>query len=341
MESVAEYKKALDRRLFAFFATKHSDQPLFQELALELHRLVGRGGKRLRPYLSYLSYTLYGGQDRALALTVGAAIELIHSFLLIHDDIIDHDLLRYGGPNLTGVYAQKLPVHAAEGVALIGGDLAFLYAQELLLQASLDPIRQRQLTTLLLDVITTTIAGELSDMSLTWPKSTPSIKKVLAMYALKTARYSITGPLQAGGILAGVKAAELRRLEQFAQPFGIAYQLHDDFLGLFGEEARTGKSVRSDASQGKQTVLYLMAIERANHIQKRFLARWYGNPAITKAALSELRHIFQATGAVQAAQALMREQQSQAELALTRLHLDQASKQLLSGLVTQMLERQS
>lgn len=341
MKHLAAFKAEIDHELARFLtdAAHTATVPVFKALIQNLATVAARGGKRLRPYLAYVSYTAYGGRNHQRILRIGTALELIHTFLLIHDDVIDEDTLRHGGPNLTGTYEKQIGRHQAESVAIIGGDLACLYADQLLLEANLAPETYLAVKRLLLDVTATTLAGELMDIAFTWPGGQPTSERVIAMYGLKTARYSITGPFQVGALLAGASLPELRRIERFTAPFGIAYQLHDDELGIFGDESKTGKSVLTDIRQGKQTPLYLLARQQASPSQKAVLNRYYGKANATHQGLEAIRKVFRETGALESVGKLRQDYQRVAQHALAELSIEARARSVVSVLMQSMSAR--
>ncbi|HSH31368.1 MAG TPA: polyprenyl synthetase family protein, partial [Candidatus Saccharimonadales bacterium] len=134
--SLAEVRQEIDQRLEGLFEVKikqaHGIDPLYGQMLERMALFIRRGGKRMRPYLTYLSYIGCGGSDTAAILDVAASQELYHNFLLIHDDIIDRDLMRYDGPNLSGLYMEKFQKeladlgearHYADAMAMLAGDL--------------------------------------------------------------------------------------------------------------------------------------------------------------------------------------------------------------------------
>jgi geranylgeranyl diphosphate synthase type I len=280
--------------------------PLFGDLLEAIQTLIKRGGKRLRPRLTLLSYMAFGGIDMAAIIPVAASQELFHAFLLMHDDIIDRDTTRWGGLNISGQYrkllASKLSTdearHFADATALLAGDLCNGFAQEMILGSSfkseiiLAACRQLQQT------LSETMAGELIDMYLpATPWQSVSRERIMAVCKHKTSRYTFTTPLSIGALCAGVKPDQLALLESFGQELGIAFQLRDDMLGIFGDERILGKSVLSDLQEGKQTLLTYYAFRGANSGQKAQLLRWYGDTNTRYAELETVRNIFRATGA--------------------------------------------
>ncbi|WP_127130273.1 polyprenyl synthetase family protein [Georgenia sp. SYP-B2076] len=235
----------------------------YHQLWLALGR-AGEGGKRLRPALVTATYGALGGRDLPLAARVGAAIELLHTAFVIHDDIIDGDETRRGRPNVTGTFTERArssgaPLDRAATFGLtagiLAGDLALVAAIRATALAGAPPRTTERLLELVDRAVHVTAAGELADVRLSLDLAPVSLGEILTMEEHKTAVYSFELPLQAGAVLAGADAPLVRGLGDFGRLVGIGFQLLDDLQGVFGDEAVTGKSALSDLREGKVTPL--------------------------------------------------------------------------------------
>ncbi|WP_236720352.1 polyprenyl synthetase family protein [Rathayibacter sp. VKM Ac-2630] len=183
---------------------------------------------------------------------------------MVHDDVIDRDFVRRGGPNVSGSYRDEattaglsIPIaeHRGTSVAVIAGDLALTGAHRLIEGVGADDAVRARLLTLLDEAVFASAAGELADVDFSLMPGMPSVEEVLEMERLKTAVYSFEAPLQAGAILAGASDEAVEALGEFGRCIGIAYQIVDDLLGVFGSEGQTGKTTLGDLREGKRTVL--------------------------------------------------------------------------------------
>jgi len=239
----------------------------------ELWRALARAtasGKRIRPALMLAAYEAFGGRDGAVATRVAAALELLHTALLAHDDVIDGDLVRRGAANVSGTFVERAAARGADasGQAVFGlaagvlaGDLALVAATRQLALCGADAATTRRLLDLLDDALHVSAAGELADVALSIG-GTPEVGvlgDVITMEERKTAVYSFQLPLQAGAVLAGAPEATVERLGEVGRLAGIGFQLFDDVLGVFGDESRTGKSALGDLREGKMTPLLVHA----------------------------------------------------------------------------------
>lgn len=259
-----EVRGRVERLLADYVASAQAKAPSAR--ARELWGHVGRGlegGKRLRPQLVCLAYQAFGGTDRESCAAVGAAFELLHGALVIHDDVIDRDFARRGRPNVAGTYRADgvsrglVPSearHLGSSVGVIAGDLLLAAAFRMLERATAEPALRERLTDILHAAVTDAAAGELADVLMA-RTAEGSLEDVLEMERLKTAVYSFEAPLRAGAILAGAAEREAEAVGRVATRVGVAYQVIDDVLGTFGDERQTGKPATSDLREGKLTVL--------------------------------------------------------------------------------------
>lgn len=259
------------------------------------------GGKRFRPALVNAVHDALGGTRPAAAVEVGVAIELLHTAFIIHDDVIDGDDLRRGRLNVSGTFhADALASGAAPDDAGAFGRTAGILAGDLALAAALRAVATcgapRELTHRLLDLfdsaLHTTAAGELADVRLSVSVGAASVPESLAMEEKKTSAYSFALPLQAGALLAGVDDATVARLGEAGRTMGIAFQLFDDLLGVFGDPARTGKSVTSDLRARKQTPL----LAHARSTPEWELIRHFVGRELTVDELDEARRLLTVSG---------------------------------------------
>ncbi|WP_085368041.1 polyprenyl synthetase family protein [Leifsonia sp. NCR5] len=266
----------VDARLAAFF-TERSEQATrygseYQRLWSSA-RSASEGGKRIRPGFVLSAFDAIGGEASGVATAADAvdtavAFELLHTAFLLHDDVIDGDTVRRGRPNVAGEFAGDAAARGIDGErAALWGETAAILAGDLLLHAAASLIARLDVPsptrTALLDLldhsIFVTAAGELSDVSYSLRLDEARLPDVLAMTERKTAAYSFAGPLAAGAMLAGAGGDVLAALGEYGRLLGIAFQLGDDLLGVFGEEDATGKSIVSDLREGKETSLIAYA----------------------------------------------------------------------------------
>lgn len=279
----------------------------FAELTTALRPHAG-AGKLVRPRLVELGWTAAAGTgvppaDRRQVDRLGAAFELLHTALLVHDDVIDRDALRRGRPTIHEEYRRRLSgrgvplgedAHAGLAVAVIGGDVLLAEAFRLAVTCTDDAPRAVTVAAVVFDAATASAAGELEDVLLGLARHTgdePDPERILAMQRLNTAEYTVCAPLRAGALLAGADAEFAAGLGEAGADLGVAYQVVDDVLGVFGSPDQTGKSADGDLREGKATVL-----TAHGRRDPRVRALLDGGPA-TAEELDAARHALEEAGA--------------------------------------------
>jgi geranylgeranyl diphosphate synthase type I len=243
----------VDARLEAFFAAKRAEasrtSPEAGALVEATAELTMRGGKRLRPAALYAGFVaVQPDGDPARTLDASAALELLQSYLLIQDDWMDADEERRGGPSVHAAFSRKhADARLGASLAILAADLACGFAWELLSTAPFPAARLREGMAAFANMHFEVVCGQQLDL-LGHPDTA-------LVQQLKTGSYTVRGPLRLGALLADASAAQLAALERFGAPLGVAFQLRDDLLGVFGSQDRVGKPVGNDLRAGKHTAL--------------------------------------------------------------------------------------
>lgn len=283
------------------------------------------GGKRLRAVLLLLGHELAGG-DPADVLGPAVACELLQACALVHDDFIDDAPTRRGRPAVHEAFAarhreagwQGDADHYGASIAVLVGDLAFALGDAAFLEATVAPERLidgLRLYTVLREEV---MAGQTLDVDAAASRSVdPEV--ALTVARLKSGRYSVTRPLQTGAVLAGASAELVDGLGAVGEPLGLAFQLRDDLLGVFGSESATGKPASGDLLEGKRTHLVAVAAERLDEQGRDRLLSRLGAADLDESGADELRSLLRSSGAVDVVQARIDAEVASARAALTRL----------------------
>lgn len=267
----------------------------------ELSRLVLSGGKHLRSAFCFWGFVGSGGAPSdSRVIDASAAIELMHAFALFHDDVMDGSVVRRGAPATHTVYAQQHETHSwagesrrfGEGVAILIGDLAFVYADQLLLDAPPPVWKIWNELRIELNI------GQYLDM-LGTAQSERQRTKAERICRYKSGKYTIERPLHLGAVLANPKQSPevLVALSAYGLPLGDAFQMRDDVLGVFGETSITGKPVGDDLREGKPTPLMAIATARSNEQQRRVL-QLVGTVQLDNAQIADVQQVMVETGAL-------------------------------------------
>jgi geranylgeranyl diphosphate synthase type II len=289
-----------------------------------------RGGKRFRPRMVFAAYEALGGTNLDTAAYVGAAFELLHTALIVHDDVIDHDFIRRGVSNISGSYRERslargsslrIAEHSGISAAVIAGDLALFNSYRLIDKSGVsDDVRERLLE-VMDEALFASAAGELIDVDFTSLPEMPEVEDILNMERLKTAVYSFESPLQAGAILAGASEEIISTLGDFGREIGIAYQIVDDLLGVFGLEEETGKTTLGDLREGKRTVMISFATTTSAWASIEHLV---GNPNLTEDEATIIRAALIECGAQAFAEGLADSYGQKALARLAEAHIPDA-----------------
>jgi len=226
-------------------------------------------GKMFRGALCRLGFELFTDAKNQRVVALGAALELVQSAFLIHDDIMDRDIMRRGRPATHESWRLKAeerkitdPFHLGESMAICIGDLAIFSAYRLLVEFCGEA--GVELTGLFSRELSTVATAQMIDILYGTGWNSPSEDEVLSLYVQKTGRYTFALPISAGALLANGPEEIRKDLEQAAELLGIAFQLKDDELGLFGDEETLGKPVGSDIREGKKTLYFLRLAEKGD-----------------------------------------------------------------------------
>jgi geranylgeranyl diphosphate synthase type I len=256
-----ELRRRVDARLEGVLDEAESSARLrakdASDLVAQVRDLTMRGGKRLRPaiLLAAVECTVDWRTLASAVVDVSCGIELLQTYMLIHDDWMDGDAVRRGGPTVHVALGQRYgDAHLGASTAILAGDFASALAQDLALSAAVP--RER-----LFDVARAYVAMQ-REVVLGQTLDVLNSSDLEAIHDMKTGSYTVRGPLALGHALAGASAEQWSALVSFANPLGVAFQLRDDLIGAFGDEKDTGKSAASDLRQAKMSAPVRWALER-------------------------------------------------------------------------------
>ncbi len=306
--SIQEYKPQIDTALNDFFVELPS--LLHQDLSQQSLDAIGklkeytlRPGKRIRGSLASFAYDyVTGKQYGEEGLQLAVALELVQSYLLIIDDVMDRSDLRRGLPTVHQLYMSdqqksQVDVHLANMLAVNIGLIAQHLVNIIVARIAEQPERIQQVVLTLHKNIAATGLGQIDDASQIIGNSFTE-EDILRKYRMKSSYYTFVNPLQLGVILGGGDTAEnMQEIESFGVDAGIAFQLKDDLLGVFGVSKDTGKSSTDDLEEGKYTLLVQYALDHANADDVVYLKDTIGTPGVSNATAQKIQAIFERCGA--------------------------------------------
>ena len=234
--------------------------------------LIVNGGKRLRPYMVIKSCQILGGKI-SKAMPAASAVEMVHNFTLVHDDIMDNDEVRHGVPTVHKKFGMP--------VAILAGDVLFSKAYQIISDSKLSDSATTQLISRLAKACVDVCEGQLFDIKMAEGKKIPSQSEYIQMISKKTAAlFDVSCAM--GAICATNKNQDIVNLSSFGKNLGIAFQITDDLIGVMGDPKITKKPVGNDLREGKKSLPILMAIKSAKGQNKKTILKVFGNQKASK-----------------------------------------------------------
>jgi geranylgeranyl diphosphate synthase type I len=296
--------RRVDRELDRFLHDQRKglagDDPHAATIFAELERVITSGGKRLRPVFCCLGYRATGSPIEERTIRAAAALELLHTFAIVHDDVMDRSRTRRGSAaswvHLAGLHRSEGMLGDAEqwGVsgAVLVGDLALVLAGRALHEAGFPPDRIAPALERYDRMRAEVVIGQYLDV-LAAHRGATDEAEARRIAVLKSGGYTVEGPLHIGALLAGASDRVMASLSGYGIPLGEAFQLRDDVLGVFGDPAVTGKDRDSDIREGKRTLLVARAIANSEPGDRGFLVSRLGQPDLDDRELERARAILE------------------------------------------------
>jgi len=323
MHSIQQLQNIINK---AIADTKYTEKPV--ELYEPISYLMELGGKRMRPVLVLVSTELFGGNVyKALDAAIG--IELFHNFTLMHDDIMDKAPLRRGKPTVH--------VKWSENVAILSGDVMFVEAYKMMIKVEDQILRE------VLDIFSATASGvcqgQQADMNFELREDV-SIEEYLHMIKQKTA-VLLAGSMQIGAMIGGAEQSQSRLIYEFGENLGLAFQLQDDILDVYGDPEKFGKQVGGDILANKKTFLLIKAKELAIRNRNADLGKWLNGTSYDAAEKIEaITSIYDNFGVRKLAELQMEEFVMMALAALDKIPAKNDTKALLKSFAESLLVRE-
>ncbi len=247
-----------------------------KELYDAASHLIANGGKRLRPYMVIKSCQILKGNS-VNAMPAASAVEMVHNFTLVHDDIMDNDEMRHGVPTVHKKFGMP--------IAILAGDVLFSKAFQVIADSKLPVKAINQLVSRLSKACVDVCEGQLLDIRMAEEEEIPSETEYIKMIEKKTAAlFDVSCAL--GAICATNKTTDITNLSSFGKNLGIAFQITDDLIGVMGDTKITKKPVGNDLREGKKSLPILMAIKLAKGKDKKTIGKAFGNPKVSKRDLN-------------------------------------------------------
>lgn len=248
--------------------------------------LIVHGGKRLRPYMVMRSCQILGGKI-SNAMPAASAVEMIHNFTLVHDDIMDNDEIRHGVPTVHKKFGMP--------IAILAGDVLFSKAYQVIANSKLSPVSTTQLVSRLAKACVDVCEGQLLDVKMAEDEKIPTQAEYITMIGKKTAAlFDVSCAM--GAICATNEKRDISNLSSFGRNLGIAFQITDDLIGVMGDPRVTQKPVGNDLREGKKSLPILMAIKSAKGKDKKIILKAFGNSKATRNNLNKAVDVIRSLG---------------------------------------------
>jgi geranylgeranyl diphosphate synthase, type I len=351
LSALYRYLPALERELARTYSLERRTAPSTIRSYIDVNReFTLRGGKRFRAILVLAGYHIATGRDPRPALRAAAAMEHFQSWMLIHDDIIDHAEERRGGPTvhreLASAHQQERREGSSEdygtGVAIALGDIEEPRTVDAILSTPATPAARLAALSEYVRMTRLTAYGQLLDIrNGTVDPGTVTESDVLTVHELKSAVYTVVAPLKIGALLGGSTGPRLQDLEKIGRDLGVAFQLRDDVLGAGFDAGAAGKS-SNDLVEGKRTLLVVRAWQKGTETDRARVRRVLGNPTATPEDVERAREVIRSTGSLEYSEQRIAELSARALRSLAKSHSIRASaKPLVQEIAERLVHRKA
>lgn len=346
---INKIREQIERGLISFMETIKKDYKLHLVnpiLYKSIKEFTLRKGKRIRPLLLILSYKGYSSNHKKIERSLYSAstcIELLHNFMLIHDDIIDRSNLRRGKPTLHRLLRRTVKTKEQDklgcDLGIIAGDIVYALAIDAFLLINEEAKRKEEALKYFIQTAAFTAMGEFIDTVHGVEKLNKIKEKdVFLNYTLKTARYTFDCPLVTGAILAGAHRKDIKLLSQLGILVGQAFQIQDDIIGIFESQKNIGKSILSDLAESKKTLLVCHAYNRMNKAKKKTFRSLFNKPKKNYEDLRTIRKIFIQSRSLEYSLHEIQKRLTKTLIILKQLNMNPTYRTLIAKAIGQLFE---
>jgi geranylgeranyl diphosphate synthase type I len=346
-----QYHSIIKNTIESFFDRKFKELSVVNQWGSDLMnrlREFSLQGKLIRGSLLILSYQMFKKGTPDWILQIASALELVHSSLLIHDDIMDRDTLRRGQKTIFYQYkglgdmqGSSDSYHLGESFGICSGDIGFFLAYEILSDLNLDPQSKKNILLLWSRELVYVGLAQMQDIYLSTPKALAGEEDIIELYRLKTARYTYSLPLMTGALAASQNQSTIHKLEKIGENFGIIFQIKDDEIDLFGTESNTGKPIGTDIKENKRTLLFLYLSELVKNEDRDSLRTIYNQRSLAPSDITLIRGIANRSGALEKLHQKIHDIKRKTEILISSLDIEERYKNNLHQIILYNIERTS
>lgn len=343
----SKIRPKIEKELNAYIGemnTYYSLGKLSPILFKNIQEFICRGGKRIRPILFCIGYLSFSKKPSFGLYRSAISLELLHDFLLVHDDIIDKSATRRGKPSMHEQFKKYLAGNkeakfSGEDLAIISGDIIYALSLNAFLAIKENKQRKEEALKKLISATLRTECGEFIELLLgTKPIEKVTREDIYKIYDYKTADYTFASPLAIGATLAGAKNSQVNRLYSYGMLLGRAFQIKDDIIGTFGEEKETGKPNLSDIKEAKRTLLLWHAFNHTNPKNKLSIKKILKAKSVKLPELNIIRKLMLDAGALNYAKNQIKYLRLEAIKRIAGLKINPKCKQALNDFSEKMLK---
>lgn len=348
LDKIAANKQEISNFLDNFLEKWEKEDEAFEWRKDVSSRLkeMAKGGKMVRGSLVIITNRLYNGESRKDCLRTAAAIELLHTGILMHDDIIDKDDYRRGMKTFQRQYRElgedkniKEPEHYGMSMGMAGGDISFFLGQNLISKIDSSPEKRNEVQELVFREFADVGLAEQVDIHAGYSEEKLYQEEIIDLYRRKTARYTFSLPLKAGAVLAGANKEEQEKLYDIGEKIGIIFQLKDDELGLFGEQEKTGEEIGSDLVEDKKTVHRLKMLEKLSDKEEERVRGLLGSD-LSQEERIEITELMEEKNVKQDVREIMENMSEEVFEMIEQLEVDNEGKEFLRDATKFCLDRE-
>jgi len=308
-----------------------------------IKEFICRDGKRVRPVLFCIGYLGFAKKQARGIYRSALSLELLHDFMLVHDDIIDKSETRRGNLSMHALLNRQFAKNkklkfSGEDLTLIIGDVMYALALDAFLAVKEDAGRKEKALKKLISAALYTGSGEFIELLLgTKPMEKVTKDDIYKVYDYKTANYTFASPLTMGAILAGANPAQVEKLYRYGMCLGRAFQIQDDIIGTFGKEAQTGKSSLTDLKEAKRTLLIWYAFRKTNAKNKTLINKVMASNNAGTQELEFIKNLIQKAGALTYAKCQIKSLFAKAQKEISTLKMRREYKNTLNEFSSKIL----
>ncbi|MBI2026061.1 MAG: polyprenyl synthetase family protein [Candidatus Levybacteria bacterium] len=335
--------KLVDRKIEEF--QKNTKDSFVKDFVIYSKNLITGGGKRIRPYITYLTYKSFGGKSEKEIMNILISLELFHNFCLIHDDVMDKGKARHGQTTIHEFVLEKLKhekrigdlEHIANSQAILIGDVIYSWVIELFFEnKNLENLEiAKQYFYKMVDEV---IMGQIIDINLVSMQN-PSYDLIEEKTRLKTSRYSFVRPMQIGAILANPNYGQDDLFETLGTKLGIAFQIQDDLLDIMGRQNNLQKTPLLDITQHQHTFFTYFVLNKGTKDQKQYLNEVFGKKVFINE--DKIRNLFIDSGALDQGKKIIDQNFNEAKKLVENSLIEDKYKEKMLELIELMQQRQS